>query len=269
MCLLSGGYCNKFVYGFKKRACQDCLFYKVFEKMKCEDFKNIDIESELFLKTDRLLLYGGSHSGKSFFLQKLVLRHHEKFGKIIICGTPNELLNYPETKYKTKLYEDIYDPFKNIDGDDVDDDGDGGVKEKKDDRQTLIILDDLMSTAYNSPVVNNMFLRGRHLNISVILVLQTFFPQGTGKSLLPQIKNSATVQIFFRLRNQAEMSLAAKKLEFDKKSQEFFLDLIKKKVTNKRFGYIAVFMDEISPEAKYRSNLIFEDGSKFETVYTR
>ena len=83
------------------------------------------------------------------------------------------------------------------------------------------------------------------------------------------VKNNASIQIFFRLRNQAEMSLVAKKLEFDKKSQQFFSDLIQREVYGKKYGYVAVYMDESNPEARYRSNLVFEDGSPYETIYTK
>ena len=152
--------------------------------------------------------------------------------KIVICGTPNLLLKYPETKEKTKIYDTIQNPFKEQDDDD--DETSGGNAE--DERGSLYIIDDLMSEAYNSQVVNDIFSKGRHHNISVILILQSYFPTGSAKSLIPQIKNNATIQIFFRLRNQSELALAAKKLEFDKKSQEFFLDLIKRQVCEKSMG---------------------------------
>ena len=104
-------------------------------------------------------------------LQSLVLRNHTKFKRIIICGTGNDLLKYPETKNKTEHYDDencpIYDPF-----------GDQFILDQKDERQTLIILDDVMSEAFNSQIVSKMYSRGRHINLSVILVLQSFFPQG-------------------------------------------------------------------------------------------
>ena len=184
----------------------------------------------------------------------------------MICGTPNQLLQYSETKDKTKIYDTIQNPFKDQDDDD-DDETSGGNAEDK--RGSLYIIDDLMSEAYNSQVVNDIFSKGRHHNISVILILQSYFPTGSAKSLIPQIKNNATIQIFFRLRNQSELALAAKKLEFDKKSQEFFLDLIKKQVCAKRFGYIAAFLDELNQEGRYRNNLVLEDGTKYETIYTQ
>ena len=224
-----------------------------------KNYKSLNIESQIFCGSSRLLLIGGSHSGKTHFLQKLVLRHHNKFKKIIICGTPNLLLKYPETCGKTEIYDTIHNPFKEQD-DETDDDAGRGC---------LYIIDDLMSEAYNSQVVNDIFSKGRHYNISVILVLQSYFPTGSGKSLIPQIKNNATIQIFFRLRNQSELALAAKKLEFDKKSQEFFLDLIKKEVCGKRYGYIAIFLDELNPEGRYRNNLVFDDKTEYETVYTQ
>ena len=221
------------------------------------NYKSLNIDSEIFCGSSRLLIIGGSHSGKTYFVQKLVLRHHDKFKKIVICGTPNLLLQYSQTKDKTKIYDTIQNPFKEQDDDD------------DDKRGSLYVIDDLMSEAYNSQIVNDIFSKGRHHNISIILILQSYFPTGSAKSLIPQIKNNATIQIFFRLRNQSELVLAAKKLEFDKKSQEFFLDLIKREVCEKRYGYIATFLDELNPEGRYRNNLVFEDSSKYETVYTQ
>ena len=224
-----------------------------------KNYKNLEIDSEIFQGSSRIILLGGSHCGKTYFLQKLVLRHEKKFRKIIICGTPNDLLKYPETRGKTELHSGIYDPFNEI----------ADADECEDGRQILIVYDDLMSEAYNSQIVNNLFSKGRHYNISTVLVLQSYFPSGSGRSILPMVKNNASLQIFFRLRNQAEMSLMAKKLEFDKKSQQFFLDLIQREVCGKKYGYLAVYMDETNLEARYRNNLVKDDGSEYETVYTK
>ena len=222
-----------------------------------KNYKNLEVDSEIFQGSSRILLLGGSHCGKTYFLQKLVLRHEKKIRKIILCGTPNDLLKYPQTKGKTERHDGIYDPFNEA------------AEESHDDRQILVVYDDLMSEAYNSQIVNNLFSRGRHYNISTVLILQSYFPSGSGRSILPMVKNNASLQVFFRLRNQAEMSLVARKLEFDKKSQQFFLDLIQREVCGEKYGYVAVYMDETNPEARYRSNLVFEDGSQYETVYNK
>ena len=130
-------------------------------------YRTVNIDSEIFCGSSRILIIGGSHSGKTYFLQKLVLRHHEKLKKIVICGTPNLLLQYPQTKEKTKIYDTIQNPFK-----EQDDETGGG--DADDERGSLYIIDDLMSEAYNSQVVNDIFSKGRHHNISVILILQLF-----------------------------------------------------------------------------------------------
>ena len=231
--------------------------------MNDEDHKTIQIDCEIFQRTERLIVFGGSYSGKSYFIQQLVLKHHNKFRKIIICGTKNDLLKYPETRSKTVHFDDesnpIYDPFT---------DNDLLVQNRLDNRQTLIILDDLMCESYNSQVVNKAFSKGRHLNISVILILQSFFPQGNGRSLIPMLKNNTSIQIFFKLRNRGEIEQAARKNECDKKNQKFFLDLIESKVYSKRFGYVAIFMDE-GLNGKYRTNLLGEDGSLYETIHIK
>lgn len=225
------------------------------------NFKDLQIDCEIFQRSERFLIYGGSFSGKSHMVQGLVLRHHEKFRKIIICGTRNDLLTYPQTRDKTVLYENddnpIYDPFTVVDTD---------IEDK---RQTLLILDDLMSESYNSQLVNRMFSKGRHLNLSIILILQSYYPQGASKSLIPQIKNNASIQIFFKLRNKSEMKSVARKLEYGKKGQDFFDELVEREIYGKKYGYITIFMDEHCQAAKYRNNLVFEDGTPFETIFTK
>ena len=42
----------------------------------------------------------------------------------------------------------------------------------------IIIPDDLMAEATDSPVVSRLFTQGRHRNASVILLLQNMFPKG-------------------------------------------------------------------------------------------
>ena len=42
----------------------------------------------------------------------------------------------------------------------------------------IIILDDLMAEATDSPVVSRLFTQGRYRNASVILLLQNMFPKG-------------------------------------------------------------------------------------------
>ena len=223
-----------------------------------KNYKELEVDSQIFEGSSRILLLGGSHCGKTYFLQNLVLRHEKKLKKIILCGTPNDLLEYPQTKGKTVRHEGIYDPFEEA-AEDLQED---------DDRQILVVYDDLMSEAYNSQIINNLFSRGRHYKISTVLVLQSYFPSGSGRSVLPMVKNNASHQIFFKLRNQAEMSMVARKLEFDKRNIQFFTDLIQREVYGKKYGYVAVYMDESNPEARYRNNLVGEDGSPHETVYT-
>lgn len=220
-------------------------------------YKDIDIECEIFYRPERILVYGGSFSGKTHMVVKLVLRHHEKFKKIIICGAKNELCTHPDTKHKTIFYENddnpIYDPFNN--NSDV----------STDPRQTLLILDDLMSECYHSQLVSRIFSKGRHLTLSVIVILQSYYPQGSSKSIIPMVKNNSSIQLFFKLRNRSEMKLISKKFEFTKKNQHFFDSIIEQEIYQKRFGYLAVFMDD--PRAKYRNNLTFEDSLPYETVF--
>lgn len=224
-----------------------------------DQFKNIEVECDIFERPYQVLVYGGSWSGKTHTTVNLVKRHHMKFKKIIICGAKNELATDETTKHKTIFYDNeelpIYDPFQ------------GDEARDNDPRQILLILDDLMSEVYSSQLVAKIFAKGRHINLSTIVILQSYVPQGTSKSLVPMLKNNASLQLFFNLRNRSEMNLAARRLEHSKKGQDFFNALVEREIYQKRFGYIAIFMDD--SVGRYRNNLAFEDSLPFETVFLK
>ena len=62
-------------------------------------------------------------------------------------------------------------------------------------RHTIIVLDDLMAEAKDSPVVSKLFTQGRHRNASVILLLQNMFPKGKYNT---DISRNATYKVLFR-----------------------------------------------------------------------
>ena len=62
-------------------------------------------------------------------------------------------------------------------------------------KHTIIVLDDLMDEAKDSPVVSKLFTQGRHRNASVILLLQNMFPKGKYNT---DISRNATYKVLFR-----------------------------------------------------------------------
>ncbi len=112
-----------------------------------------------------------------------------KFKKIIICGAKNDLASDEATRHKTIFYDNedspIYDPFQ---GEDTQD---------NDSRQILLILDDLMSEVYSSQLVSKKNSKGRHINLSTRVILQSYVPQGASKSLVAMLKNNVSLQLFF------------------------------------------------------------------------
>ena len=82
-----------------------------------------------------------------------------------------------------------------------------------------------MEAVYKSPVVSMIFSKGRHLGISAIVIFQSYFPSGSGKNIFPQIRNNSTIQVFTKCRSLGEIGLISSRLEYDKKSRDFFMQL--------------------------------------------
>ena len=66
-----------------------------------------------------------------------------------------------------------------------------------------------------------------------------------------------------------EMSCISSKIEFNKDCKKFFLNLYKKIVLGRRYGYICVQLDVSNEHLKYITNLLFEDMTDCYTVHTK
>ena len=155
-----------------------------------EEFPTVSLYPNeiLFNDSERILISGNSASGKTYLLEQLVKKYHRKFHKIIISGSKNKLLTFPETKLKTTFFqghssgsdeEDIFNPFLNYD------EINHGNKESL---QILLIYDDLMETILKSPIISKLFSQGRHFNLSSIVLIQTYFPKYKSIDYSVQIK---------------------------------------------------------------------------------
>ena len=88
-----------------------------------DNFETVDVyKNDIFFNcSTRMLIFGGSNSGKNVLMENLVKLHHTKFHKIIICGTRNKLLDFEETAKLTTHYnptkdEDVlFNPFSELD----------------------------------------------------------------------------------------------------------------------------------------------------------
>ena len=235
--------------------------------MDIDDYTSLNLyETDIpFQKPFRLITFGSSDTGKSYLVQNLIRLHHEKIHKIILSGVKNELLSYPETKNKTVFHPDtgdeesIFNPFPVIEE----------LQEgNSHNKQILCIYDDLLEHVFKSPIISKLFSKGRHDFLSVIIVMQSYFPKYSGINLSTQIKNNSSIQIFTRSASMSEVTAIASRLEFGTKYKTFFLSLYKKLIQSRRYGYLVVFLNNSDERIKYCSNLLDEDGSGFLTVYS-
>ena len=232
--------------------------------MLSSELETVDLEESdfIFEKPERIIVTGSSNAGKTYLVEQLVKKYIDKFYKIVICGNRNRLLDFPETASKSTLYksdsEPIYNPFTEVDSYEV------KLNKKK---QFLLILDDLMEVVYQSSIVSKIFSAGRHFQISCIILCQSFFPSGSGKNIYPQIKNNSSIFIFNKLRSKNQIANISRHLEEDKKSQKLFVELYKKNVQAKKYGYLAVLLDTMD-QMRYVTNLIDEDKTGYLTVHT-
>ena len=99
----------------------------------------------------------------------------------------------------------------------------------------IIILDDLMAEATDSPVVSRLFVHGRQRNASVILPLQNIFPKGKYDT---DISRNAQYLVLFRCPSDRKQIAIIGERIFDKHKVHFMNAYYKE--TEKPYGYLLV-----------------------------
>ena len=136
-----------------------------------------------------MMIVGPTLSGKSYFVEQLL---------------NSKVIKYPCRKAKRihlfyTQWQPLYDRLQASHGNSIS--FTQGLPEVKDNLENiddkvhnLWVLDDLMEEAVQSPIISQLFTRGRHRNLSVILLLQNMFRKG---KLNTNISRNALSKVLF------------------------------------------------------------------------
>ena len=177
-----------------------------------------------------LLVVGPTQSGKTYFVQQ-ILKHNR--------------IVYEEQR-STRIFwyynqwQECYEKLKKSLGKSIL--FERGVPELSEDLceinpryNNIIILDDLMAEATDSPVVSRLFTQGRHRNASVILLLQNMFPKGKYNTDIS--RNAQYLALFRSPSDRKQIGIIGERM-FDKNRVHFMNAYYKE--TEKPFGYLLV-----------------------------
>ena len=120
-----------------------------------------------------MLVVGPSQCGKTYFVEELLTKPCVKY--------PNKKLRRIQWFYNQ--WQPRYKSLQSVLGNDIQ--FTQGLPELSEDLReinpkwnNILVFDDLMAQATDSPVLSKLFTQGRHRNASVILLLQNMFPKG-------------------------------------------------------------------------------------------
>ena len=177
-----------------------------------------------------LLVVGPTQSGKTYFVQQIL---------------ENKRIVYEEQKsirifWYYNQWQECYEKLKKSLGKSIL--FERGVPELSEDLceinvryNNIIILDDLMAEATDSPVVSRLFTQGRHRNASVILLLQNMFPKGKYNTDIS--RNTQYLALFRSPSDRKQIGIIGERM-FDKNRVHFLNAYYKE--TEKPYGYLLV-----------------------------
>ena len=99
----------------------------------------------------------------------------------------------------------------------------------------ILVFDDLMNQAVNSPILSRLFTQGRHRNASVILLMQNMFPKGRYNT---DISRNAHYLVLFRSpSDRKQVNMIADRIFAEDRSK--FMQVYSK-ATQVPYGYVVI-----------------------------
>lgn len=118
----------------------------------------------------------------------------------------------------------------------------------------VLVFDDLMAQASDSPVLSSLFTQGRHRNASVILLLQNTFPKGKFNSDIS--RNAQYITLFRSPSDRKQIHMVAERI-FAKDRPNFMSAYAKE--TERPYGYLLIDNQPKTPAEKQVLANVFEN----------
>ena len=194
----------------------------------------------IFRNPARIIVAGFSNSGKTVLVTKLVKKYSTCFSKIVICGVHNHPLQQnKDIEPKVFVSKDIVDPME----------GTNSLG------RVLLVLDDMYLQAMRSQTVVDAFIKGRHSNLSVIMITQNLFMKGP---YARDISLNATHFILLRMRDLGQVECLIRQI-YGKHQVSNVLDIYNRTVMKRELGYLLLDLAiKTPPKLKFRSNIVGE-----------
>ena len=168
--------------------------------METEPYPNFQ-----FQHPSMMMVVGPTQSGKSYFVEQLL---------------SSKRIKYPSSKTKRiqwfyTQWQPLYDRLQSALGKSITftqglPSVNDNLEDINDKVHNLWVLDDLMDEAVRSPIISQLFTRGRHRNLSVILLLQNMFPKGKFNK---SISRNAQYMVLFRSpSDRKQMDIIAERI---------------------------------------------------------
>ena len=187
--------------------------------MNCEVVT--DYELDLFRNIQRMFVCGSSGSGKTTLITRLIKRYGSNFDSIVMCGVDTHpLQSDKDISPKLHLSPHIVDPRE---------------YKTHENQHVLLIIDDLYAEAGDNPLVRDLYTKGRHDKISVIMVCQNMFYKG---KYTRDLSLNVTCFILLRQRDLVQIEVLGRQ-NFGKRAKEF-VEIYEKACSESQYGYLLV-----------------------------
>jgi len=178
-----------------------------------------------------MLVVGPTQSGKTYFVEQMLTSPH--------------LMDFPPKKevqvtWFYNQWQPRYKKLKKTLGPQIT--FEQGLPDLSDDLREInpknhhvLVFDDLMSQAVDSPILSRLFTQGRHRNASVILLMQNMFPKGKYNT---DISRNAQYLVLFRSpSDRKQVNIMAERI-FAKDRPKFMQ--VYSKATQVPYGYVLI-----------------------------